>query len=109
MKYETATPLLDIDGATKLNDGKGTDLTFRHIARLVLVSNDEKEGEQKYKHYVLAQKIEQANGAVELTAEEVASIKKLVGQMMPVVVVGRMFDLLDQRTGGGDKIDKSPG
>ena len=97
MKYDTHTPLLEIDGKTQLNDGKGTQLTFAHIARMVLVQNDEKEGEAKYKHYMLATKIEQANGSVELSAEEVASLKKLVGQMMPVVVVGRMWDLLDQR------------
>jgi hypothetical protein len=97
MKYDTHARLLEIDGKTPLNDGKGTELTFAHISRAVLVQNDETDGEAKYRYYVLAQKIEQANGEVELAAEEVASIKKLVGRMMPVVVVGRMWDLLDQK------------
>jgi hypothetical protein len=97
MKYDPHAPLLELDGRTVITDGKGTDFTFRHIARIALTNNDEADGEAKYKHYCLAQKIEHANGAVDLAAEEVATLKRLVGKHMPVVIVGRMWELLDQR------------
>ena len=104
MKYQLHTPLLNIDGKTPLKDGAGLGITFKAICTLVLVQAPDKTGEEKYKTFALAVKIEsEASDSLELNVEEVSRLKRLVGELMPPVVVGRMFDILDQKSAGDDE------
>jgi len=104
MKYPLHAPLYNIDGKTPLKDGAGAVITFKSIATLVLVQAPDKTGEEKYKTFALAVKIESgANENVELDVDEVSRLKRLVGELMPPVVVGRMFDILDQKSAGDDE------
>jgi len=99
MKYALHAPLLNIDGKTPLKDGAGTVLTFKSISTLVLVQAPDKTGEEKYATFALAVKIESEGSEwVELNVEEVSRLKRLVGELMPPVVVGRMFDMLEQKS-----------
>lgn len=98
MKYTLNTPLLNIDGKTPLKNGEGVILTFKAICTLVLVQAPDKTGEEKYKTFSLAVKIEsESSDSVDLNVEEVSRLKRLIGELMPPVVVGRMFDLLEQK------------
>jgi hypothetical protein len=98
VKYVLNTPLLNIDGKTALKDGAGAAITFKSISTLVLVQAPDKTGEEKYATFALAVKIEsEASDWVDLNVEEVSRLKRLIGELMPPVVVGRMFDLLEQK------------
>lgn len=98
MKYQLDAPLVNIDGKTPMTDATGAALTFKVICSLALIQATDKEGEQKYKAFALAVKLETAVDSVELSAEEVARLKRLIGELMPPIVVGRMYDLLEQAT-----------
>ena len=97
MKYALATPLMNVDNKTPINDAQGVGVTFKSICTLVLVQAPDKEADEKYKCFALAVKVESASEYVDMNTEEVARVKRLVGEMMGPVVMGRMFDLLDQR------------
>jgi len=51
---------------------------------------------EKYKRYHLARKIKNAEDEIELQAEEIALIKKLINWLFLVVVVGYAFDLIEK-------------
>jgi len=51
---------------------------------------------EKYKRYVLARKIKDAKDEIELQAEEIALIKKLINWLFLVSVVGYAFDLIEK-------------
>lgn len=109
MKYALHSPLLNIDGKTPLKDGAGAAITFRTISTLVLVQAPDKDAEEKYKTFALAVKIEsEASEWVELNVEEISRLKRLVGELMPPVVVGRMFDILEQKSLGDERIERRP-
>lgn len=96
MKYTLATQLMHLDGKTPIADGQGAVLTFKGICAYALVQSPDKEPAEKYKCFALAVKLETGQESVDLSAEEVSRLKRLIGEQMPPVVVGRMYDLLDQ-------------
>lgn len=97
MKYQLATPLTNIDGSP-IKSPTGESVSFKTICVACLVQAQDKGPEDKVAAFKLAVKIETAKKEVELTAEEVTRIKRLIGESMPVVIVGRMHELLDQVT-----------
>ena len=50
--------------------------------------------DKKMKQYALLQKIN-AGGEVDLSAEEIALIKERAGKLFPILIFGRMTDLLE--------------
>jgi hypothetical protein len=52
-------------------------------------------GEDRFKRWSIANKVQNAGESVELTAEEVALIKKQVGDAFLMVVVGPVWSLLE--------------
>ena len=87
--------LTDLDG-NPMKDGEN-DATLGRIATnaLLLPYQDEQNlsGEDKLKRFMLAGK---ARGpAVELTVEEIALAKRLIGKAYGPLVVGRAWALLD--------------
>lgn len=100
MKYTLATQLRNLDGTPiKTPAPESEVVTFKSIAtRCLLAPSEKATGEDKYACFKLAVKIETASesGDVDLTAEEAARIRKLVGENMPPIIVGRMYELLDQ-------------
>jgi len=74
------------------------EITIKSICVNSLMVNDPKErinGEEKLKRYDLATKIFKSEGELELSAEEVVLIKKLVGDNMSTLVVGFVFRILE--------------
>lgn len=96
MQYRVDSPLTNVDG-TPITSPDGSRVTFRTVCIACLVQAPEKSGDDKYAAFRLAVKLQSADADVELSAEEVATLKRLIGGAMPVVIVGRMFDLLEHR------------
>jgi len=95
MKYALDTVITNLD-ATPIKSPTGEAITFKTVCVACLVQAQDAASEDKYACFKLAVKIETAKEAVELAAEEVARLKRLIGATMPVVIVGRMFEALDQ-------------
>lgn len=51
------------------------------------------EGQEKYGRYKLFRKIE--SGEADLTAEELVLLKKLVGKRWPSIIVGQVYEVLE--------------
>ena len=98
MKYKLANALFNLDGSV-IKGPNGEPITFRNVCTACLVQATDKATEDKVAAFQLAVKIEAAaaSGEVELEAEEISRLKRLIGDTMPVVVVGRMFQLLEQK------------
>lgn len=89
--------LKDLEGKEIKGPKEGKNLTLLDVCRTGLLNYDDKmSGEKKYDNFKLAQKLEKAPKAgIELTAEEVANIKALVGKSQFPMIVGLVWDLLE--------------
>jgi len=99
MKVNFSQAIKDFEGET-VKDEMGKELSLSEIcvkAILALFKSEENiSGEEKYKRYKLSDKIYNKS-EVELSAEEVAEVKKLVGKMYSPLVVGLVYDILEGR------------
>lgn len=107
MKISLNQKMKDIEGEViKVNKQKGKevveiDLKLAKVLITALTSNfeDEKnlEGEEKVKRFIIAQKIQRKkDGVVDLSVEDVAMIKKLVGKTWGTIVVGQVWEILEK-------------
>lgn len=96
MKIDLSAPIKDLANDF-IKDGD-KDLVLSAICCSALLTPDPKEGEvspeEKIKRFRLATKIYDG-GLQDLSAEDVAMLKKLIGRAFPPLVVGRAFDILD--------------
>ena len=96
MKYDFSQPLKDLDGEV-LKDGP-EELTLRAACHRGLMALNESEknmtGMEKWKRYKLAEKIHK-DGQVEITSEEVTTLKQVVGLLFSAAVVGPVYDILE--------------
>ena len=95
MKIDFSVVLKDLKGeAIKFDDG---DLTLERVAVSALLQPTKEEtGETKYKKYGLIKKLHGAAEPVELKTEEVADIKKSIGESsFTAIVTGQAWDLLE--------------
>lgn len=65
--------------------------------------------DQKYKLYALAQKLQNANGEIKLTSDEVVLVKERALHLLPVVSYGYLVDLLEEKHKKPSKTDKEEG
>jgi len=82
-----------------LGEPIGKDLDLKSAASSALLGNyqDERiEGAEKVLRYKLAMKIFGAGEEVELTAEEIALIKKLIARMFSVLITGQAWEYLEK-------------
>lgn len=98
MNINVTVLLRSLDGSVPLlNSQTGKDMMLREVLVGALISESPSEspnGEEKYRRYHLARKI-QKRTMVELKSEEVVSLKRLVALIYPPLVVGQTFDLLE--------------
>lgn len=74
----------------------GRPITLAVVAYSALLRPDDKATDsEKMNRYKLAFQIAQATGVVELSIEDAATIKKLVGQNPSPLVVGQAFEMLE--------------
>jgi hypothetical protein len=93
-----STPILDLDGTPAKNEaGKDTTLGSLAVAALLAVLPEDRTepAEQRARRGWLAQKIHDAPEPIELTAEQVAQLKALIGKVFGPLAVMRAWALLD--------------
>lgn len=101
MKRNLNQPINDMNGIpiTEPHAEGARTVTVKKIAVDALLANYEDErnlsGEDKVKRFRLAQKIHVAEDEIEITAEEISLIKRLVGKGYAPLAVGQVFDLLE--------------
>lgn len=100
MKFNLNTPVKNIYGEDIIDSDSGekkTPATVGKLCILALVSdipNKPLSGEEKFKNNGLAQRII-AGDVVEFTADEVANIKKRVGDLMSTQIVGFIWNFFE--------------
>lgn len=96
MKINFDAALLDLKGE-EMKDGE-TAVTLKTVAVNALFAPfpDEREidGNEKAKRFNLGLRID-AGGEIEVSAEEISLVKKLIGKAFPVLVVGRAYQLIE--------------
>jgi hypothetical protein len=92
------TNILDVQGNPIVTAGKP--MTVREAIGNALhaaLQGEQPNGDEKYKRFQLSLKIETSDGKPDLTTEDLSRIKDVVGKAFGPLVVGRVFDLLDQK------------
>lgn len=95
MKLNLAATITDLDNQPLMDGGKP--ITMRKICVDALMTpqqDDNPSGEEKLARYVLAGKLH-AGGEVDVTPEDAAKLKTLIGKMYTALVVGRAYELLN--------------
>lgn len=103
MKYDVSIIMRSYTGAPFVQPNPGPDgeilhLTLKDMLESSLVNADPQEfntGEKKLEIYRLLQKIHSAKTEVNLTVEELATIKKIVAKNMTVSAYGAINDVLE--------------
>lgn len=96
MKKNFDFPLLDMKDRPVI-DPDGVTITAESLVVNALLADFPEEkasGPEKARRFKLAVKIS-SGGEVDLKAEDVADIKKVVGQAYAPLAVGRLYDMLD--------------
>lgn len=97
MKINTSKVIENIDGSSFMMEGKP--LTFAAAVSGVLLQihpGDNPTPEQKFKRFQIAQKC-YVEAEPDLTIEELAEIKAVVGKFCWPLIVGRVFDILERK------------
>ena len=98
MKLNLASELKDLAGLTIPDGDSGKKVTIKAIILNALMGTYEDEkslsGEDKLKRYTLGQEIQKAE-TIELTAEQISTIKSLVGKAYTTLVVGSSYQILE--------------
>lgn len=100
MKIDLNTPLVSYNDAPILvSDAPNAEpATLRSVFERALVSYDggpADSAEAKYERYKLLRRIHSADATLDASLEELTSIKAIVGKMFGAVVVGAVFDSLE--------------
>lgn len=81
-----------------MKDGEGKEFTLgacvANAALSALPGDDKATGEEKAKRYKLA-RLAMSGGTKELSAEQLATAKDVVGRAYATIIVGSAYDLLD--------------
>ena len=96
MQLNFNVQLVSFDGPL-VEAGKPITLKQMAILALSVAIPDEQGvgGDEKFKRYQLADRISQSTEAVEVTAEEIAKIKMLLGKGWGAMIVGPSYMLLE--------------
>ena len=93
MKVKFGEAITNLLGDPILQDGKP--LTLGIVAGAALLTDAPKlDARTKVKRFILAQKIFEG-GEINLEVEEIAEIKKIIGEIYPPLIVGRSWELLE--------------
>ena len=90
--------ILTIDGQDFRDErGAAVNITLGSVAQNVLLNVDDKSlnGEQKMKRWLLAKKIHEKPKDPDISIEDIALIKTLIGNNQPPAVSGPAWQLLD--------------
>lgn len=96
MKINFEVGLKNLEG--KVLKDKEKDITLKDVSTNALLGNyqDEKiDGEEKLKRFLLATKIYESNGELELKVDEIKLTKDLIARGYSTLVTGRALEILD--------------
>lgn len=96
MQIDFSTPILDLKGNT-IKDGENDFLLSTVACNALLQPYQDEQNlnaTEKLRRYKIATKVSDG-GVQDLSVEDVAELKKLIGKGFPPLVVGRSFDILE--------------
>lgn len=97
MKINFAQEFKTFGGET-LKDAEGNVFNLKGVCATVLLGQQQNEkatGEEKMKRYELAKKIWDGDGVVDVKAEDITTLKKLIGESYLPLVVGQAYQMLE--------------
>ena len=97
MQIDFKRDLSDFSGNTLKEKDTPINLAVVAVNALMGVYPDEQnlEGTEKVRRYLLAQRIHGADGSLDIPVEDVALIKKLVGKGFPTLIAGQAIPMLE--------------
>jgi hypothetical protein len=102
MKIKVMSRIYGVDGITplpeKVKDGKDVgELTLKDVILNSILSTSEGDDEEKkFKRYEIYKKFKGVKTEVDLTIDELATIRKSIGKFQSPLVMGQCFDLLEK-------------
>lgn len=96
MKIDFNMVLKNLEGKP-LKD-KEKDVTLKDASANALLGNypdDKIDGEEKLRRFLLATKIYESNGEIELSVDEIKMTKDLIAKGYSTLVTGRALEILD--------------
>ena len=102
MKFNLDEKIINVDGKPlQVSEEDDSEVTLGNVLSMACVNADPQKyatGEEKLRIYRILQKVaNEDEREVELEAEEITTLKSLVGDSYGVVVVGPVYDILEQR------------
>lgn len=96
MKYDFAKTLTDLKNKEILEADATVSMAALCQTALLAVHEADRDlsGPEKFKRFKLANRL-LAESVLEVTAEEVANMKELVGRQFPPLIVGRVYEFLE--------------
>lgn len=91
--------LKSLNGQDDLKNEKGESLSLADLSKIAILNDNSKQidGKKKYQRYELARKIESTPDAVELTAEDIATIKECAANLFAPLTYGRVVDAFENK------------
>lgn len=98
MRKDFTLQLKDLDGNVIKEKDKEVTLCTVALSALMMSYEDERQltGKEKADRYQLAMKINKRPGEVDVTAEQLAMVKMVIGKAFGPLVVGQVYELLEQ-------------
>ncbi len=95
MKFQGNAVIKDLNGNPVQLDENGKVATLADIVQMVLLSptDENVSGEDKMKRFKLAMKV--SDNVDEISIEDAALIKQLVGKLPSPLIVGRVYQLME--------------
>lgn len=98
MKINLETTIKDLQGEEFKRESNGGDKPISLgfvLCEAVLANDGNKDSKETYDRYNIAMKINSAEGEVELKADEIVKIQKLLPHRWPTVISGQAHKLLE--------------
>jgi hypothetical protein len=96
MKVKLGTALKGIDGVEDLKGDKGRPLTIKDIiTNSVLTPIQDDDEKKKFEKWEIFKKVRDAKAEVDLSIEQIAVVKKVIGKLQPPLIMGQCFEMLE--------------
>lgn len=96
MVIRTQMPMRSLDGEIHLKDNEEKEMTLGSCLIAACLAGDQQDvgATEKYRRWKLAEKIQLCHPC-EISIEDVAYLKTLVGKVFSPLVMGQIWDILD--------------
>ena len=96
MKIKLNETIKAADGKTDLQTQEGRMTLKNVIIASLLTPVQEDKQEDKWNKYEIFKRVRDAKVEIELKAEEIVLIKKVIGKFQPPLILGQCFELLEK-------------